>query len=133
MSYDGIENKESVGEEQRLHKEASICQEVNNVLESNGWKNTIGPLIDRMIMDIVGGKIGDTWVSGKLDKAKKDERREFYVGYKQSLIDLHSRIMFHKQQLFTITDRLSQIEKDKQVRYRVPMVDDTRYRTEEKI
>jgi hypothetical protein len=124
-------NELLTAEESRLNRDLTICRDVKETIFTPGWLNTIGPLIDRMIIDVVGGKIGDTWTSGKLDRAKKEERREFYVGYKQALIDLHSRIMFHKDQITVLEERLKQVQKSKEEKYRVPLVDDTRYKLEE--
>lgn len=75
-------------------------------------------------MDIVGGKVGDTWISGKLDRAKTDEKREFYIGAKQALIELIGRIKFHKTQLPLLEERLKEMKKP--AKYRMPM-EDTRY------
>lgn len=111
----------------KLYRDATICRDVKALMESPGWKNTVGPLLDKMIIDVVGGKINDTWTSGLLDRAKKEERREFYIGYKQALIDLHGRMMFHLTQLVQLEDQIKQREGEKQPKYHVPMVDDTRY------
>jgi hypothetical protein len=125
MGYSPEDSQELINqEEQRLLKEAGICRAVKESVESDGWKNTLGPLLDRMIIDVLGGKIGDVWVAGKIDRAKKEERREFHIGYKQALIDWHSRVMFHLQQLPMLEDRIKSLQEEKKVRYRVPMVDD---------
>jgi hypothetical protein len=113
--------------EKRLNRDVVICRAVKETVEGDGWKNTIAPLIDKMIIDIVGGKIADVWASGKLDRAKKEERREFYIGYKQALIDLHGRVMSHLVQLPMLEDRLKELQKEKEGRFRVPLVDDERY------
>jgi len=128
MPYSPQEHAELINaEEQRVNKEISICQEVKTTVESPGWKNTIGPLLDRLITEVLGGKLGDTWVGGKLDRARKDERREFWIGYKQALIELHGRVMFHLQQLPVLEDRVKALQEDKKERYRVPLVDDSQY------
>ena len=107
MSYCPEEHAELINaEEQRVGKEISICQEVKTTVDSKGWKDTIEPLIDRLIIEVVGGKLGDTWVGGKLDRARKDERREYWIGYKQALIDLHGRVMFHLQQLPMLEEQM---------------------------
>jgi hypothetical protein len=132
MSYSPEQHRELLSnEEKRTNQQLSICREVKSTVDSKGWQDTIGPLIDRMIIEVAGGKLGDVWSSGKLDRARSDEKREFYVGYKQALIDLHTRIFFHLQQVALLEDKLKVIEEDKQERYRVPMIDDTRYRPEE--
>ena len=127
MGYGNEAHQDLINEsEKKLNKSLSICRAVKEMLDSDGWKNTISPLLDRMIIDTVGGKVGDTWVSGKLDRAKKEERREFYVGYKQALMDLHGRVMFHLQQLPMIEDNLRALQKDKEEHYRIPLVSDER-------
>jgi len=127
MGYSPDEHNSLINEsEKKLNKSLSICRAVKETLDSEGWKNTIGPLLDRMIIDMVGGKIGDGWVSGKLDRAKKDEMREFYIGGKQSLMDFHGRIMFHVQQLPMIEDNIKSLQTEKEERYRIPLVNDER-------
>jgi hypothetical protein len=127
MGYSPQEHQDLVNEsEKKTNKSLAICRAVKETVESDGWKNTIGPLIDKMIIDVVGGKIGDVWLLGKLDRAKKEERQDFYIGYKQALIDLHGRVMFHKQQLPMLEDNLVAIQKEKVERFRIPMVDDNK-------
>ena len=127
MPYSSEEHNSLINEsEKKLNKSLAICRAVKETLDSDGWKNTIAPLLDRMIIDTVGGKLGDVWVSGKLDRAKKEERREFYVGYKQALMDLHGRILFHLQQLPMIEDNLKNLQTEKEERYRIPLVNDER-------
>lgn len=128
MSYSPEQHNSRIETElKRLNQELSICREVKVTLDSAGWKNTLGPLIDRLIIEVAGGKLGDTWVSGKLDKARKDERREFWIGYKQALIEFHGRVMFHSQQLKLLEDRIKSLQVSLEERYKVPLVDDTRY------
>ena len=131
MGYSPSEHAELINaEESRVSKEITICQEVKNTIGTEGWQNTIGPTIDRMIIDVVGGKLGDVWVSGKLDRAKKEERREFHIGYKQALIDLHARVMFHLQQLPMLEEQMKMLQEDKKEHYRIPLVEDSRYSPE---
>ena len=135
MGYSPEEHNSLINDqEKKLNKSLSICRAVKETVDGDGWKNTIAPLIDKMIIDIVGGKIADVWASGKLDRAKKDERREFYIGYKQALIDLHGRVMSHVQQLPLLEDNLVSLQREKEERYRIPLVSDERrgYGQEEK-
>jgi hypothetical protein len=110
-----------------ISKKMSVCKKVCDTLDSDGWNDILSPLLDRMIIDVVGGKIGDTWVSGKLDRAKKEERREFYIGYKQALIDFHARAYFHAMQLDKLKEQQKDLTASKQERYRQPLVEDTSY------
>ena len=94
----------------KLSKDIAICQKVVETLESPGWKDIIGPIIDRMIIDVVGGKIGDVWTGGKIDKARKDEKREYWIGYKAALIELHGRAYFHKLKLPLLQENLKGLD-----------------------
>jgi len=111
----------------RLQKAITICEKVEETLSTAGWKDVIGPIIDREIIDVVGGKIGDTWVSGKVSRARSEEKREYWIGYKQGLINLHNRIIFHLDELRRNKESLAILLKDKDRGPRVPLVEDTRY------
>lgn len=115
--------------QKRLSRDISICQKIKATVESDGWKDIIAPILDKMIIDILGGKIDGVWLSGKVDRARKDERREFYIGAKQALVDFHTRIMNHIRQLPILEKQLKLSKKDQERDYRVPM-QDTRYNTE---
>lgn len=114
-------------EKKKLLKEIFICNKVKATLDSEGWKETIAPIIDRMIIDIVGGKIGDNWTGGLVSKAKTDEKREFYIGRKDALMELHNRVMFHLTKLKQNEKRLKDLEEEELRGNRVPMVEDSRY------
>ena len=103
------------------------CLAVQEVVESKGWQEVIEPLIDKTIMDITGGKVNGKWHGGLLDKARKDERREYYIGYKQAIIDFHGRVMAFVAGVQQLKDKVEHLKKTKEARFKVPMVDDTRY------
>jgi hypothetical protein len=127
MSYDLVRDKIIVNKKiLQLSKQRSICQKVVETLKTDGWKEIIEPIIDKHIIDVLGGKIGDTWVSGKLCKAKTDEKREYYIGYKQALIDLVGRIKFHVKEYQRLEDEIKSLSIEVEQGYRMPM-EDTRY------
>ena len=126
MSYSPDES--IVNEEvKKLGRQITVCQKVSETLTSDGWRDILEPLIDRMITDTVGGKIGDTWVSGKLDRARTDERREFYIGYKQALIDFLGRARFHLTQLPVLEEKARMLIKEKEQPRFIPPMGDSRY------
>ena len=110
----------------KLEKDLTICREVADTVNSPGWQKIIGPTLDKMIIDILGGKINDRWLSGKLDKARTDEKREFYIGAKQALIELHQRVQNHVRQIPLIESQLKDIVAKQEMKTTVPM-EDTRY------
>lgn len=133
MSYNPQE-QDSVFDKQleKLHHDLTICHDVENTINTPGWKTIIAPTIDKMIIDVMGGKIGNNWASGTLDRARSDERREFYIGYKQALIKFHNQVMNHLRQIPILEKQIKQIEEEKRAPMRVPL-EDTRYNLEEQI
>ena len=104
----------------QLNKDLKICNKVQETVNTDGWKSIISPLIDKSIIDVLGGQIDGKWVSGLLDRAKKDERREYYIGYKQALIDLSQRINFFLEQIPLKQDELKHMS-EKKNKYIQPM------------
>ena len=118
----------------KANQDLTICQKVSDTLATAGWKDIIEPLIDKTIMDITGGKIGDKWYGGLIDKARKDERREYYIGYKQAMIDFNRRIMAYRDGVKMLQDKANNLKKNKEeVRYKLPLVDDTKYGMEKEL
>jgi hypothetical protein len=130
MSYSPQEQETLYDERQKkLSRDLSICQKVQTTLESPGWQEILGPTLEKMILEVTGGKLGDSYINGKLDRARTDERREFYIGYKQALIDFYNRAHMHIRQLPIIEEQIKSLKKDFDRGTRVPM-EDTRYNLE---
>ena len=110
----------------KINDDLALCLKVENTLSSEGWKDIIEPIVKKMVFDITGGELNGKWINGILDRARKDERREFYIGYKQALIDLMRRIYAYKEQIEIKKSELKMVEDEKVVRYHVPM-NDTNY------
>ena len=111
----------------KANEDMTRCLKVETTVQSPGWQEIIEPLLDKMLMDIVGGKVNGKWYGGLLDRAKKDERREYYIGYKQALIDLHGRVMAFPNGIKQLQTKLENLKKSQIPRYKLPLVDDTRY------
>lgn len=79
-----------------LNEKLSAAKKVETTLGTEGWKDIIEPTIDRMIRDIIGGKIGDQYDPGGI-MSFKDKPVEFYLGYRLALVDLYNRIMNYKK------------------------------------
>lgn len=130
MSYSPEQQDNLFDERQdKISRDITICQKVKDTVDSAGWKDIISPILDKMIIDILGGKVGENWLSGKVDRARSEEKREFYIGAKQALIDFHNRVMNHVRQLPILEEQLKVLKQDRDKGYRVPM-EDTRYNPE---
>ena len=57
-----------------------------------------------------------------LQKAKTEEDKSFYVGYKQSLIKFHNQIHNHLRVLKTKQGQVEAIEKDKTAGFHIPLL-----------
>jgi len=108
---------------EKLYSELNVCKLVKHTLDTEGWRRIIEPILDRMIIDTIGGKVNDRWVSGSLDKARKDERREFYIGYKQALIQLHNNIYNYIRQIEIKEGQLEDIERQEKEGFKTPMLE----------
>lgn len=107
----------------KLFKDKAVAEKVRSTINTPGWKDILGPLLDRMIIDVIGGKIKGKWVSGALENARKDERREYYIGFKQGLMQYHSHIMNYISQIARIEGEIEDIEKQLKAEFVTPMLE----------
>ena len=119
MSYDDQIAKD----EQQLQKNISVGMEVKATLETPGWKNTIKPLLDKMVTDVLGGKVNNYWSFGCLFSKDNLGKEEFFIGYKQSLVELNNYIYKLVDQIKTCQDKLKSIDAGKKAGDVHPMVD----------
>ena len=115
-------------EKEKLFRDLTICRKVEQTIKSPGWADIIAPLIDRKIVDVCGGKLNGHYYPGTISRARKDERREYHIGYKQALIELYNYIMeVYVNKIPKLEDRIKAVELAESKGYKVPMVEDTRY------
>lgn len=119
MSYD----EQIAQNEQQLQKNISVGMEVKATLETPGWKKTIKPLLDKMISDVLGGKIENYWSLGCLFKKDNLGKEEFFIGYKQSLVELNNYVYKLADQIKTCEEKLKSIEAGKKAGDIHPMLD----------
>ena len=78
-----------------LEKKITAAEQIGIMLESNAWKEYVGPLLDRMITDVIGGKEDGRWLGcpPKLNERTLEEKEwRFLLGYKAGLIDFHEAV-----------------------------------------
>jgi len=98
-------------EKAKLFNKLSTCQEVQQTISSNGWRTIIEPIIDKMIIDTVGGKVKGRWTGGALADGSLDKSFDFYLGYKQFGIDLTSRIYNYVDSVKKLSNQIDNIDK----------------------
>ena len=92
-----------------LSKKLTACRSVKRVLTQKGWRNILQPLLDAMIGDTVGWKRGKIYVNGHLCKPA-DQHYEYYVGYKQALMDFNNRIWNYVESIETLNKQIKNLE-----------------------
>ena len=111
MGYDPREMRQQFKDKKkRYFEQITLGQRVQATLSTKGWQEVIKPLIEKMIVDVVGGKQGDTWNNGLLSRARSDEKREFYIGYKQFGIDLYNRVQAYVYNIQVAENKIKEIQ-----------------------
>lgn len=80
-------------------------------MKTPGWKEVIGPMLDKMIIDTIGGKQNGDWSSGVLRKCRKDESISWYIGYRQFGVDFHNRCRTYVLGINSSNKALSEIDR----------------------
>ena len=107
----------------KANADLSLCQKVEATVETPGWKEVIEPLIDKSIMDITGGKVNGKWYGGLIDRARKDERREYYIGYKQAMIDFQRRVVAYVDGIKQLQTKVENLRKETTQKFKQPMIE----------
>ena len=77
----------------KLGREIDQSEKVLVTLNTPGWKEIIGPILDKMIEDVVGGKRDGRWHNGALDDKRLGEiKLQNLCWYKRGLTDFHTYV-----------------------------------------
>jgi len=91
------------------------CNKVETMLNTEGWKEVIEPLLNAMIEDVTGRKRDNRWVKGWIHKES-----EKALGYQDGLITLYNRIMEYKESREALQTAYANIDSNKKV-FTTPM------------
>ena len=68
-------------------------RKVNEMLESDGWKEIIEPMLDKMISDVIGAKEEGRWHNGSISLSSVGtEEAKSLIAYKRALTDFHNYV-----------------------------------------
>lgn len=79
---------------EKLEQERQKSLKLHETLSSLGWREVGQAMLDKMIQDTIGQKVGNHWDTGIVG-AKQDDPRyslEYLLAYRQALIDLNNRL-----------------------------------------
>jgi len=98
---------------------------IEEVFKTKGWRTLIEPILDEMIVSVLGKKSNGLWLKGHFIKSRKDEKKEFYIGYACALQELNNSIQNYLISAETIKRRISERnEEEKEPKVQIPLVND---------
>ena len=84
-------------QEQRLEelsKYIDVCGKVTETVNTDGWKEVLQPMLDKMIIDVIGGKENGRWSQGSISKHDiGSEPAIALLSYKRALTDFSNYIL----------------------------------------
>lgn len=91
-------------------------KDLSETLATKGWKETVEPLLDQMIADVLGAKRNGRWSSGLFsDKTMTDMTAQNLAWYRQALIDFHCHIYQCIDEMNMAIERSRNKENDKEM------------------
>ena len=79
---------------EQLNEIISVGDKVEELINCDTWKEYVEPILDKMIVDILGGKVNGRYVSApqQVEESKCDlPALKFLLGYKAGLIMFHEK------------------------------------------
>ena len=111
---DGI-TKNNLDRLKELSKLIDSGEQVKAMTDTDGWKLHIEPVLNKMIIDVMGGIENGRWTNGSLDqKDLGEEKAKELIAYKRALVDLHKYIYQYIDPLKQYTDEYNRIVKEEQ-------------------
>ena len=118
----------SLEQKHKLYSQLSTCEKVKKTVKSKGWKEILGPKLQKMIDCVMGQQDSNgLYLPGLMDK-DKGEKQQYYLGYKAALMDFNNEVYGHLASINKIRDSIKTIEDTgkKENVYTEPMKD-TKY------
>ena len=116
-------------QKEKLYSQLNVCEKVRKTVASKGWKEILGPKLQKMIESVTGQQDENgLYVPGHMDLEKNKDRSDYYLGYKAGLMDYNNEVYNHLVVVENIRDSLKHLEEvaEKEQTYTKPM-EDTRY------
>ena len=94
---------------QVLYRKLRVAGIVKETLETKGWTEILGPLLEKRINSVIGYKNDkNIYVDGYIDHPKEPE--SYYRGYKMALTDVWNDAYHHLIALERIGDRIKHLD-----------------------
>jgi hypothetical protein len=91
-------------------------EQVKQMIESQGWRKHIEPLLDKMIRDVLGGKDNNRWDNGSLGEKNHTEfELKELIAYKTALVNFHNGVYQYLDDMENAKDELNKLMDSKNV------------------
>lgn len=110
-----VEEAPKVKKIKKLQVEKNEYQKVQMMLQSQGWVEVAQPLLDKMIIDTIGGIGKDgLWVGGVIGQGK-GLSTEYLLGYRMALMDFNNRLKEKAVMVKKVDDQIVDLKTKKPV------------------
>jgi len=116
-----MENQKQI-QKQNDHVHVKNAQQLRAMMETQGWKTIVKPLVDKMIADVVGYRQENgIWNSGSFgDKRISNAKAENLLWYREGLINFNNHLMTY----FSIAEGARRrLRAKKNNDYKIPLLD----------
>lgn len=96
---------------------------IEEVMRTKGWKQLIEPVFDEIVNSVIGVKKNGRWLQGHFVKSRKDEKKEFYIGYVCAAQEIWNSIQNYVFSAEAVKRRLEEVAEIPKNQV-IPMVND---------
>lgn len=99
------------------------AQLLNETIETQGWLKIVKPLLDKMIVDVIGAQDGNFWDPGSFgDKRLGDVKADRLLWYRQALMEFNNHVYSIILAGEQAQQRLQEFEANQKEPFQNPMV-----------
>lgn len=116
---------------QSSYDKLKTCKDVEQIVKSPGWINTLEPWLNAAITKCVGGRVEDSkgfpkWDGGSLQKPEDDDL-EYYIARKQALMDFYNMVYNHLRAISGYENNIKVLEERQDKEEKHPTMGRSRY------
>lgn len=93
---------------------------IDELMRTRGWRQLVEPMFDEMISSVIGVKKNGRWLAGHFIRSRKDEKKEFYIGYASALQEMWNSIQQYQFAAEIVRKRAEEVSE----KVIIPMVED---------
>ena len=107
----------------KLYDDIRTCEKVKETIETEGWNKIILPSLNRMIVEELGGRLGNNWTYGRIQKETDSNNIWVSIGRKQALLEFHNHVYNYVKMIKTLHSQVAGIDEELKGEFTIPMMD----------